>query len=111
MYAGQFWNASLATKPYTGIVPVEFGSENLHLLNITPAQSTSRKLLGSKFDRSWDFTETTCYYCGNIQGGRSDSIGGSYNDPVIEGEYVDYITEGIFSPRFKFSKFAINQCS
>ena len=32
------------------------------------------------------------------------------NDSVIEGEYFDYETEGLFATSYKFSRFEEQQC-
>eukprot|EP00731_Ephydatia_muelleri_P017154 Em0010g252a len=107
---GQFWDATVAIRPYTGRVPVEFANDSLYILDVSGTGGANRQFLGSKFERTWDLSETTCYYCGNIQGGRSHIVT-AYDDAVIEGTFMDYVTEGIFSPSFKFSRFDLNQCS
>lgn len=106
---GQFWDTTVAIRPYTRQVPREFANDSLYLLNVTPSASANRQFLGSRFERSWDLTQMTCYYCGNIQGGRSHIVG-TYDDSVIEGTHSDYVTGGLFSSNFKFSRFGLNQC-
>lgn len=66
-----------------------------------------RKFVSEYFTHKWDLTRDTCFYSGNIQGGSLFEISDpNFNDPVIEGEYADYIVEGLFQNSFKYSQFS-----
>ena len=60
------------------------------------------------YTKKWDLSMETCFYAGNVQGGSLLEIVNdpSFNDPVIEGNYLDYSTEGLFQNIYKFSKFS-----
>ena len=52
-----------------------------------------------------------CFYAGNIQGGSLREITDrNFNDPVIEGSYVDYIVDGPFEHDFAYSRFSADMC-
>jgi len=50
---------------------------------------------------AWEFLRTNkrCLHAKPSHGYQADGI--------IEGQYIDYIVEGIFSPHFQFNKFKL----
>lgn len=57
---------------------------------------------------TWDHFHKTCYYVGNSQGGPEFSK--NQVESVIEGEYKDYETRGLFDTSFKYQKFRDDAC-
>jgi len=49
-----------------------------------------------------------CYYVGNGQGGETPELEGE--DSVIEGEFSDYVVDGLFGYNFIFSQFEEDRC-
>ena len=48
-------------------------------------------------------------YVGSRQAGSINEVE-SPNDPVIEGQYKDYIVESMFGTEYQFSHFDISRC-
>ena len=56
----------------------------------------------------WDQSADGCYYAGDSQGGPERS-----RDPinsVIEGDYTQYITDGLFDTEFTYNHFDDTTC-
>ena len=51
----------------------------------------------------------SCLYAGNQNGGTVFEAVDAH-DPLIEGDYKDYITGGQFSTAFSFTQFDESQC-
>lgn len=90
--------------PYKGPVSRLYGS-NLNAFTVTvyPSEANPRSFLAMKNSLTWDGQVKSCYYGGNNQGGNSDTS--VPNGPVIEGTYLDYITDDLFAFQFKYNRF------
>ena len=60
------------------------------------------------FFQTWD-NRMSCLYAGNQNGGTVYEAADAH-DPLIEGEYKDYITGGPFSTVFSFTQFDESRC-
>lgn len=49
-----------------------------------------------------------CYYVGNGQGGITGLL--EDEDSVIEGQYSDYVVDGLFGHNFIYSQFEEDRC-
>lgn len=99
---------SIQPYEYTSSIPTVLDLDSLFSVWISHPSGSSRdrKFVAEYFRRKWDLSLDTCLYCGNIQGGRLFEIEDpNFNDPVIEGEYTDYITEGLFKNSFKYTQY------
>lgn len=65
----------------------------------------TRDLVGDGHSRTWRLKKQECIYVGDRQGAKGAGLHGGPNDPVIEGVYTDYITDGPFDTNFMFSQF------
>lgn len=78
---------------------------------ITVGAQTPRKFVGIKLEKTWRFSNGTCYYVGNTQGGRLSSEE-AFGDSVIEGEYTDYIVDSLFDTQYiPFGQFDEDLCN
>ncbi len=106
---GQFWNVPFDIEPYEydGPTPTYLDVENLFALTLShPSSPANRRFVAEYFCQKWDLSRGTCFYAGNIQGGDLLEItDSSFNDPVIEGVFTEYVVEGIFNNVFKYSQF------
>ena len=59
---------------------------------------------------TWEFEERPCLYVGNSQAGPLGERDVDPNDSVIEGSYMDYRVDSMFSSDFKFSHFEETRC-
>ena len=58
--------------------------------------------------QTWD-NRRSCLYAGNQNGGTVFEAADAH-DPLIEGEYKNYITGGPFSTVFSFTQFDESRC-
>lgn len=108
---GQFWNVPMTLQPYQydGPLPTALDVDSLYSVCIShpSGPSSDRKFIAEYFTRKWDLSTATCFYSGNIQGGKLLEIEDTnFNDPVIEGQYTEYIVQGLFKNSFKYSQFS-----
>lgn len=107
---GQFWNVPIAIQPYEySGAPTVLDIDSLFsvCLSHPSGPSRDRKFVAEHFTRKWDLSLDACFYSGNIQGGRLLEIEDpDFNDPVIEGEYTEYIVGGLFQNAFKYSQYS-----
>lgn len=94
---GQFWGVPISVKRY--------GPESSGDYMIEIPGTPTRKLVGSGHSRTWQMKRQECIYIGDRQGAKGAQLHGGPNDPIIEGVYTDYITNGPFDTNFKFSQF------
>ena len=59
---------------------------------------------------TWEFEHKPCLYVGNSQAGPLGEEDVDPNDSVIEGSYVDYRVDSMFSSNFTFSYFDEEAC-
>ena len=69
----------------------------------------TRQFVGFLYPLTWEFDERPCLYVGNGQGGPIDEVADP-NDPVLQGEYTDYIVDSLFSTDFAFGHFETSRC-
>ena len=92
---------------YDGPTPTYLDIESLYSVCVSHPQSSTRRFVAEYFTQKWDNSVSTCLYSGNIQGGRLLEVSDpDFNDPVIEGEYTDYVVEGLFQNSYKYSRFS-----
>ena len=75
-----------------------------------PDATRQRTFTAILYDFNWEFAKQPCFYAGDQQGGPIAEVV-EPNDSVIEGEYFDYQTNGIFASGYKFSRCEENQCT
>ena len=103
--AGQMWNVQISVSDYTGDLGVLDPNDAIYYINIPntrsiePTTRRSRTFVAVLQKRSWDRSRGPCLYAGNRQAGPTGDIPEDIlpNDPVIEGEYKDYIVSGKYS--------------
>ena len=66
-----------------------------------PSDKNYRRIPANREPRTWDQTESPCYYVGNSQGGPLQLS----DETVIEGGITDYETASLFSASFAYAKF------
>ena len=66
--------------------------------------------MGFLYPLTWEFDERQCLYVGNGQGGPIDEVDNP-NDPVLQGEYTDYIIDDLYGTDFAFGHFVSSTCS
>ena len=71
--------------------------------------STIRTFTAILYEHNWEFERQPCFYAGNQQAGPIAEVEDP-NDSVIEGEYFDYQTEGLFTSDYKYSRFEEDRC-
>ena len=65
-----------------------------------------RSFVGLRGEVTWEFEERVCFYVGNSQAGELAEVSDPEdNDPVIEGTYLDYKVDSLFSPDYTYSHF------
>lgn len=89
---------------YSGEVPEGDDPDRLrYIVQVTPESSAQRSFVGEFLHLLWDKTESACLYAGNAQGGPSYLDDPSHS--VIEGNYRDYIVDGIFESSYEYTRF------
>ena len=84
--------------------------KNRYSITVThPDASRERTFTALLYQFNWEFAPQPCFYAGNQQGGPIAEVM-EPNDSVIEGEYFEYQTGGLFSTSFKYNRFEENQC-
>ena len=109
---GQFWNVPIEVADFDGQVESSdvLDLQNRYAITVThPNAERERTFTAILYDFNWEFGRQPCFYAGNQQGGPIAEVLDP-NDSVIEGEYFDYETEGLFATRYKFSRFEEQQC-
>ncbi len=111
-YVGQFWNIPITVSNFTGeLVDPNFPQER-YVINVTHPDSADgpRLITGILDDQTWEFEPEPCFYVGNSQGGSIYEVK-EPNDPVIEGNYEDYVVSGQFETMYTYSRFDEGRCS
>lgn len=73
------------------------------------ADSSDRSFAGSLSNCTWSSEKQLCLYVGDSQGNRmAEAV--NLNGPVIEGTYIDYVTNGPFETNHRYNKFT-SRCS
>ena len=94
---GQFWGVPISVEHY--------GPESSSYYLIEIPGTPMRHLVGDGHSRTWRLNKQECIYVGDRQGAEGAKLHGGPNEPVIEGVYTDYITDGPFDTNFMFSQF------
>ena len=104
---GQFWNVPVTVEEYDGLFNGAL-QDDIYNITVTRPDAPPRHFTGLKKDVTWDFKSRTCYYVGNVQGGK---IGENPSgDSVIEGDYTDYAVGSLFDTEFSDSQFNQSLC-
>ena len=69
----------------------------------------TRQFVGFLYPLTWEFDERQCLYVRNGQGGPIDELDDP-NNPVLQGEYTDYIVDDLFSMDFALAHFDTSRC-
>ena len=104
--AGQFWNIPIQVIPFNI-------TKSLFAVTVRYPDSKPRSFIGDLSSLSWERRDEYCLYVGSRQGGPlnpDDAMGGP-NDPVIEGEYLQYKVDSSFASEFTYSHFDETRCS
>lgn len=101
---GQFWNIPVNFTEFLGSVPVGYNPDRKrYTVTVAPESSLPRSFVGEFLHLLWDKTESPCLYAGNAQGGPSQID--TRSQSIIEGNYRNYIVDGIFETSYEYSKF------
>lgn len=96
---------------YNSNEPTYLDVEQLYAVTVTPPSADSRTFVAEYGDQTWDASRKDCIYAGNIQGGKLREISDDdFNDPVIEGQYLDYRVDGLYEHLFSFYQFDPEMC-
>lgn len=105
--AGQFWNIPISVERYLGPA---FENQAAYVITVThPNAPGPRSFVGPLVSWTWEKRYEPCLYVGSRQAGSINEVE-SPNDPVIEGQYKDYIVESMFGTEYQFSHFDISRC-
>lgn len=95
---------------YTGTPSPSFEEDLLYSVTVSPADSPSRTFVAEYYDLTWELMRGTCFYAGTSQGGAPREFE-EPNDSVIEGNFRDYRTQGIYDTDFKYDRFDSSLCA
>ena len=107
IYTGQFWNIPIDVVRYNQSIDGTVRSDTYTITVNYPGQT--RQFVGFLYPLTWEFDERQCLYVGNGQGGPIDEVDDP-NDPVLHGEYTEYIVDDLFSTDFAFGHFETSRC-
>jgi len=107
IYTGQFWNIPIDVVRYNQPIDGTVRSDTYTITVNYPDQM--RQFVGFLYPLTWEFDERQCLYVGNGQGGPIDEVDDP-NDPVLHGEYTEYIVDDLFSTDFAFGHFETSRC-
>ena len=111
--AGQFWNIPIKVTPFNfhGQATYDLQMQDLYQIEVSNTNSFPRRFVAELYDLTWDPTRKDhCLYAGDQQGGRILEISNP-NDPVIQGVYTFYRTQGLFDSHFQYTQFNESICS
>jgi hypothetical protein len=96
---GQFWNIPAMIEELSD--PGYFGFTRLPRYKVTMRRGGRvHSFTAHYYGLTWDREDSPCLYAGDGQG-----------YPVIEGSYLDYRVQGLFSTAYKYSAFRSGFCS
>ena len=85
--------------------------QQLYSVTVAPPNADSRTFVAEYGDQTWDTSRKDCIYAGNVQGGKlREILDDNFNDPVIEGTYLDYRVGGLYEHSFQYSQFNATMC-
>ena len=97
-HTGQFWSLPISIE--------RNGSDpTYYLIEVPQSGNQRRRFIGDQHSVTWQGETRKCFYVGDSQGAKGAWQHEGPNDPVIEGTYSDYITNGRFDTNFEFSQF------
>ena len=103
-FSGQFWNIPVTFTEFSGDVPEGYNPDRQrYVVTVAPKSSPPRSFIGEFLHLLWDKTRRPCLYAGNAQGGPSQID--DLSQSVIEGNYRDYLTDGVFETSYTYSQF------
>ncbi len=70
----------------------------------------NRTFTGILLDLTWELEYDPCIYAGNFQAGAHPEVL-EPNDPVIEGDYKEYIVDSLFGTAFTYGRFDEDVCT
>jgi len=108
IYTGQFWNIPIDVVRYNQSIDGAMRSDAYTITVNYPDQR--RQFVGFLYPLTWEYIERQCLYVGNGQGGPTEEVDNP-NDPVLQGEYTDFIVNDIFGMEFKYTHFDSSRCS
>ena len=108
LYTGQFWNIPINVVRYNETIDGTVRSDTYTITVNYPGQQS--QFVGFLYPLTWEFDERQCLYVGNGQGGPIDEVDNP-NDPVLQGEYTDYIVDDLYGTDFAFGHFVSSTCS
>ena len=83
-----------------------------YVITVRYPGSAPRSFVGIWSSVTWELLRRPCYFVGSGQGGRMLEIAPpDPNDPVIEGQYTDYIVDSLFATQYRFSHFNNTLCT
>ena len=108
---GQFWNIPVNITKYIGQLNSDIKDPSDYFLVSFNHHSLlkSKQFVGIVHDLTWSRENGVCLFVGNKQGGPIGEVERP-NDPVIEGDYRDYIVDSRFDTDFKYSTFKTEMC-
>ena len=106
-FAGQFWNIPINVVRYNESIRGEVRTDAYTItVNYSDQQ---RQFVGFFYSLNWELKESWCLYVGNRQGGPINEVDNP-NDPVLQGEYIDYKVDNIFGTEYAFDHFQSTKC-
>ncbi len=87
-----------------------FNRESLYTVTVQPVGGVQRTFVAELYHRSWDRTQSPCYYAGSSQGGPLNEFD-SPSDPVIQGRYTQYRLRELQDTDFVYSQFDNDLCN
>ena len=105
---GQFWNIPIDVVRYNETIDGTVRSDTYTITVNYPGQL--RQFVGFLYPLTWEFDERQCLYVGM---GREVQLMKliTPNDPVLQGEYTDYIIDDLYGTDFAFGHFVSSACS
>ena len=107
---GQFWNTDVAIEQVTLADKdrIVQNKDQYKVMILEHDGTIKRKFKGLLYPQTWSNLNKNCIYAGDSQGGRS--YGAPLNETVIEGNYLQYIVDGLFECNYTFGRFEAPAC-
>ena len=83
-----------------------------YVITVRYPGSAPRSFVGLESSVTWELERRPCYFVGSGEGGALYEVSApDPNDPVIEGQYTDYIVKSLFATSYRYNHFNNSLCT